>query len=79
MADCKRPTITISIPKISGYYIAQLLYMLEMQVAISGFLYNVDAFNQPSTEQAQNYTYALMGKTGYEDSANALKEKMLLS
>ena len=56
---------------------AQLLYMLEIQTAIAGALYNINAFNQPGIEQAKNYTYALMGRVGYEDSANLLKEKML--
>ena len=51
--------------------------MLEIQTAIAGALYNINAFNQPGIEQAKNYTYALMGRVGYEDSANLLKEKML--
>lgn len=76
LSDFQRPTVTITIPKINGYYLAQLLYMLEVQTAIAGELYNVDAFNQPGVEQAKNYTYALMGRAGYEDSAQTLKAKM---
>ncbi len=79
LSDFQRPNITISIPKINGYYIAQLLYMLEVQTAIAGELYNIDAFNQPGVEQAKNYTYALMGRAGYEDSARILQEKMALA
>ncbi|HNW25663.1 MAG TPA: glucose-6-phosphate isomerase [Candidatus Gastranaerophilaceae bacterium] len=78
LSDFQRPNITISIPKINGYYIAQLLYMFEVQTAIAGELYNIDAFNQPGVEQAKNYTYALMGRAGYEDSAQTLKEKMAI-
>ena len=52
--------------------------MLEVQTAITGALYNVNAFDQPGVEQSKNYTYALMGRIGYEDSANTLKEKMAL-
>ncbi len=76
LADYQRPTVTITIPKINGYYIAQLLYMLEIQTAIAGELYNIDTFNQPGVEQAKNYTYALMGRSGYEDSAIQLQTKM---
>lgn len=79
LTDYKKPTLTISIPKINGYYLAQLLYFFEMQTAITSELYNIDAFNQPAVEQARNYTYAFMGRIGYEDSANSLKEKMQLS
>lgn len=76
LSDYARPTVTISIPKVDGYNIAQLLYMLEVQTAIAGALYNVNAFNQPGVEQAKNYTYALMGRAGYENSAKALQSKM---
>ena len=76
LSNCSRPTLTISIPKINGYYLAQLLYTLEVQTAIIGELYNINTFNHPGVEQAKNYTYALMGRSGYEDSAQQLKEKM---
>ncbi|MBO6180681.1 glucose-6-phosphate isomerase [bacterium] len=77
LIDYSRPTVTIKIPKIDGYHIGQLLYMLEMQTAIAGALYNVNACEQQSGSQARNYTYALMGRTGYEESAKSLHEKML--
>ena len=76
LSDYSRPTLTITIPKVSGYYVAQLLYMLEVQTAIAGDLYNINAFDQPGVEQAKNYTYALMGRAGYEESARVLQEKM---
>ena len=50
--------------------------MLEVQTAIAGELYHINTFNQPGVEQAKNYTYALMGRSGYEDSAQQLQEKM---
>lgn len=76
LADYKRPTMTITLEKVDEYNVAQLLYMLEVQTAIAGELYNINTFNQPGVEQAKNYTYALMGRAGYEGSAETLKEKM---
>ena len=76
LADYGRPSITITLDNISCYSMAQLLYMFEVQTAITGELYNINAFNQPGVEQAKNYTYALMGRAGYEGSAQNLKEKM---
>lgn len=76
LADYGRPTVTITLPKVDGYNVAQLLYMFEVQTAIAGELYKINTFNQPGVEQAKNYTYALMGRAGYEDSAQTLKEKM---
>ena len=76
LSDYGRPTVTITIDKVDAYNIGQLLYMLEVQTAIAGELYNINTFNQPGVEQAKNYTYALMGRAGYEESAQSLKSKM---
>lgn len=79
LVDYQKPNVTISVPKVNGYFVAQLLYMLEVQTAIAGELYDIDTFNQPGVEQAKNYTYALMGRAGYEDSAQALQEKLAMA
>ena len=76
LVDYQRPNVTITLEKVNPYNIGQLLYMLEVQTAITGELYNINTFNQPGVEQAKNYTYALMGRAGYEESAAMLKEKM---
>jgi glucose-6-phosphate isomerase len=74
LADNQRPTLTISIDKIDEYHIAQLLYMLEVQTAIIGELYNINTFDQPGVEQVKNYMYALMGRAGYDGSAEHLQQ-----
>ena len=76
LIDYQRPNVTITLEKVNPYNVGQLLYMLEVQTAITGELYNINTFNQPGVEQAKNYTYALMGRAGYEESAATLKEKM---
>ncbi len=76
VTDYKKPNVTINIPRVNGYYLGQLLYMLEVQTAIAGALYNIDTFNQPGVEQGKNYTYALMGGKGYEKTAEELKQKL---
>ncbi|MDD3593517.1 MAG: glucose-6-phosphate isomerase [Candidatus Gastranaerophilales bacterium] len=76
LTDYQRPNVTISIPQVNEYYLGQLLYMFMIQTAVAGCLYNIDTFNQPGVEQAKNYTYALMGRSGYEESARILQEKM---
>ena len=76
LVDYQRPNVTITLEKVNPYNIGQLLYMLEVQTAITGELYNINTFIEPGVEQAKNYTYALMGRAGYEESAAMLKEKM---
>ncbi len=76
LADNNRPSLTLTMDKIDEYNVAQLLYMLEVQTAIAGELYNINAYNQPGVEQVKNYMYALMGRAGYEGSATSIQEKM---
>ena len=76
LSDNQRPTLTISIDRIDEYNLAQLLYMLEVQTAIAGELYNINTFDQPGVEQVKNYIYALMGRAGFDGSASYLHEKM---
>ncbi len=76
LVDYNRPNVTFTLPQINEYYIGQLLYILMMQTAISGALYNINPFNQPGVEQAKDYTYGVMGRLGYEGSAEEFNEKI---
>ena len=76
LSDYSRPTMTITMERIDEYNLAQLLYMLQVQTAIAGELYNINTFDQLGVEQSKNYTYALMGRAGYEDSAKTLQLKI---
>ena len=78
LADYGRPSVTLSLDCLDAYNVAQLLYFLQVQTAIAGELYNINTFNQPGVEQAKNYTYALMGRAGYEGSAEMLREKLAI-
>jgi glucose-6-phosphate isomerase len=62
----QRPNMTLQLPQVDAYHVAQLLYLLEVQTAIAGVLMNIDPFDQPGVELAKKYTYALMGRKGYE-------------
>jgi len=78
LTKANRPNLTISIPAVNAFYVGQLLYFFELQTAYAGELYNIDAFDQPGVEQGKIFTYALMGREGYEDAKREL-ENMKLS
>jgi glucose-6-phosphate isomerase len=46
--------------------VGALLYLLEMQTAYAGELYNVNAFDQPGVELGKAFTCGLMGRKGFE-------------
>ncbi|MFH1070557.1 MAG: glucose-6-phosphate isomerase, partial [Candidatus Glassbacteria bacterium] len=62
-----RPSLTISLPEVNPFTLGQLFYMLEVQTAFAGGLYNIDPFDQPGVELGKKYTYGLMGRAGFEE------------
>jgi glucose-6-phosphate isomerase len=65
-----RPNITIKIPQIDAYHIGQLFHFFELATAMTGFLLDINPFDQPGVEEGKNLTYGMMGKKGYEDRKN---------
>ncbi|MGF1473501.1 MAG: glucose-6-phosphate isomerase [Rubrobacteraceae bacterium] len=65
LAEAGRPNCNITMGEISAENIGYLFQALEIQTAICGSLYDVNAFNQPGVEAGKNITYARMGRPGY--------------
>jgi glucose-6-phosphate isomerase len=61
-----KPNCAIRLPKVSERTVGALLFLLEMQTAYAGELYNINAFDQPGVELGKNFTYGLMGRKGFE-------------
>lgn len=66
LAKNGKPSISISLPKIDAYYLGQLFHFFSITTSMTGFLYNVNPFNQPGVEEGKDLTYGMMGKKGYE-------------
>lgn len=58
----RRPVIHVALPRINANTVAQLLYMLEVETAMAGRLFNVNTFDQPGVEEGKNIARALMAK-----------------
>ncbi|HOV74380.1 MAG TPA: glucose-6-phosphate isomerase [Candidatus Hydrogenedentes bacterium] len=58
----RRPVIHVALPRINANTVAQLLYMLEVETAMAGRLYNVNTFDQPGVEEGKNIARALMAQ-----------------
>jgi len=69
----KRANMTITLPEISGFTLGQLLYLLEVETAFIGELYNINAFDQPGVEMDKIATYAMMGRKGYGEKLKDLQ------
>jgi glucose-6-phosphate isomerase len=68
------PNIIINIPKINEYYLGQLIYFFEMACAVSGYIQDVNPFDQPGVEAYKNNMFALLGKPGFEEETVAINK-----
>jgi glucose-6-phosphate isomerase len=65
LAEAGRPNATIAVSAVSEENLGYLFQALEVQTAIAGSLYGVNAFNQPGVEAGKQITYSRMGRPGY--------------
>lgn len=70
------PNILITIPELSEYYLGQLIYFFEKACGISGYILDVNPFNQPGVEDYKRNMFALLEKPGYEEQTRAIKERL---
>jgi len=70
------PNMTIDIPRRNAFNLGQLYYMMETSVAISGYLLGHNPFIQPGVEAYKRAMFALIEKSGFEDDARDIKNKL---
>lgn len=73
--DGNVPNLVIEIPKLSAYYLGQLVYFFEKACAISAYLLGVNPFDQPGVEEYKRNMFALLGKPGYKKLQEDLESK----
>ncbi|NLE77444.1 MAG: glucose-6-phosphate isomerase, partial [Chloroflexi bacterium] len=73
LRDAGCPNCTHWMPEVNAFTVGQLLYTLEVQTAIAGRLWGVNAFDQPGVEAGKRATYGLMGRVGYEAQRQAVE------
>ncbi|MCX7965635.1 MAG: hypothetical protein N2596_03300 [Syntrophorhabdaceae bacterium] len=76
LTEAKTPHLTITLNEVSLFNIGALFFLYEMVIAFMGFMYNVDAFDQPAVELGKIYTKAIMGKKGLEDKRLTIEKEL---
>lgn len=59
------PNLIINIPEISPYYLGYLAYFFKKACGMSGYLLEVNPFDQPGVEAYKSNMFKLLGKPGY--------------
>ena len=70
------PNMRIVIPALNEECIGGLLYFFEKGCGISGYLLNVNPFNQPGVEAYKKNMFALLNKPGYEAESKAIQARL---
>lgn len=70
------PNLRICVPAINADILGQLLYFFEMGCAVSGYVLEVNPFDQPGVEAYKKNMFALLGKKGFEEQTAALNKRL---
>lgn len=70
------PNIRIEIEKLDEYNIGALFYFFEHAVGLSGYMLNVNPFDQPGVENYKTNMFALLEKPGFENLTEQIKSKI---
>lgn len=70
------PNMVIEMDRMDAWHFGALVYFFEKAVAISGYLLDVNPFNQPGVEAYKKNMFALLGKPGYEEMKAELEERL---
>ncbi len=74
--DGNVPVMHIAIPELDEYHVGQLFYFFELACAVSGYILDVNPFDQPGVEAYKKNMFALLNKPGYEEAGRKLRERL---
>ena len=70
------PNIHITLPELSERCLGEIIYFFEKACGISGYILDVNPFNQPGVEAYKKNMFALLNKPGYEEESKVIQEKL---
>lgn len=70
------PNMVVEIDRMDEWHFGALIYFFEKAVGISGYLLEVNPFDQPGVEAYKKNMFALLGKPGYEELKAGLENRL---
>jgi glucose-6-phosphate isomerase len=67
LASSGRPNCTFTLERVDEEHLGAFFQMMEFETAFMGELLNIDAFDQEGVELGKKFTYALMGRSGWDE------------
>lgn len=82
LTEQQRPNCTVTLAKVDEEHLGAFLQMMEFETAFMGELLGINAFDQEGVELGKKFTFALMGRKGFDDYSDrfdAYEEKRAAS
>ena len=70
------PNLKISIPEINEHNLGELVYFYELACAVSGYVLDVNPFDQPGVEAYKKNMFALLGKPGFDKETEEIRKRI---
>lgn len=76
LVQSRRPCLSVRFPRVSPEAVGSFIVLYEAATVLMGYLLDVNPYDQPAVQLGKDYTYALMGRAGYEAQAAELRKKL---
>lgn len=73
LTKANRSNFTITMPEVNAETVGELLMYFMYETAFAGAYLNIDTFNQPGVEEGKKATFAMIGRSGYEEKLKELE------
>ena len=70
------PNLILSLPRRDADSVGRMIWFFEFACGLSGYLLEVNPFDQPGVEAYKKNMFALLGKPGYEDRREELLSRL---
>jgi glucose-6-phosphate isomerase len=70
------PNIRIEMPELNTYFLGMLIYFFEKACGISGYMLDVNPFDQPGVEAYKKNMFALLDKPGFTSEGEKLRKRI---
>ncbi|GAP04910.1 glucose-6-phosphate isomerase [Fructobacillus tropaeoli] len=70
------PNLAVHLDRQDEAGLGELIYFFELAVGVSGYLFNINPFNQPGVEAYKTAMFALLDKPGYEEQSKVYHDRL---
>lgn len=75
LASDGRPSLTITLRRLDAETLGGLVFLYEAATAFAGEFYGINAFDQPGVELGKRLAFGLLGREGFESTADDVRRR----